>query len=51
MNPDSMTQVLSLARKITCAGVRRMRVFCVVFTLGEEFLRLGRFAAASEAAA
>ena len=27
-----MTQVLSHARKITCAGVRRMRGFDVVFT-------------------
>ena len=32
MNPDSMTQVLSHARKITCAGVRRMRGLSVVFT-------------------
>ena len=29
---DSMTQVLSHARKITCAGVRRMHGFGVVFT-------------------
>ena len=33
MNPDSMTQVLSHARKITCAGVQRMRGLSVVFTL------------------
>ena len=32
MKPDSMTQVLSHTRKITCAGVRRMRGFGVVFT-------------------
>ena len=33
VNPDSMTQVLSHARKkFTCAGVRRMRGFHVVFT-------------------
>ena len=32
MKPDSMTQVLSHARKITCAGVRRMRGLGVVFT-------------------
>ena len=31
MKPDSMTQVLSHARKITCAGVRRMRGLSVVF--------------------
>ena len=30
MHPDSMTQVLSHARKITCAGVRRMRGLSVV---------------------
>ena len=29
---DSMTQVLSYTRKITCAGMRRMRGFGVVFT-------------------
>ena len=29
---DSMTQVLNHARKITCAGVRRMRGVGVVFT-------------------
>ena len=32
MNPDSMTQVLSQSRKITCAAVRRMRGLSVVFT-------------------
>ena len=30
---DSMTQVLSQARKITCGRVRRMRGFGVVFTV------------------
>ena len=31
--PDSMTQVLSQARKITCAGVRPVRGLSVVFSV------------------
>ena len=40
MNPDSMTQVLSHARKNTCAGVRCMRGLSVVFTPSVAYERI-----------